>query len=147
MTYQSAQDYYGERPEVGSPSATEIRDGQVLRLETNGDGRVVERVVGTAKPTSFGLPRGQAGRMRERLRKMGAEKENAGLDGSEVQREILRALSEDGPMTKDELASRLRVWTHQVNCSLSHLRASGQATCYADPSAGGRKFLWRLPSV
>lgn len=143
MTYQSPSRYHGYEPETGAPFAIDARDGQLLRVETDGRGGTREQVIGRVPATSFGLPRGTAARLRANYRDLDAEKKNSGWRCARVQREILRALSERGPLTKDELASRLCVWTYQVASALTQLTASGRAECYPDESAGSRKYLWR----
>lgn len=138
---QSASDWHGMDADVGAPRARHHQNGRIVELGTNGNGELVER---KSRPqgSSWGLPPGTAGRMRERFQRLEAKKENSGLDKSAIRREAVKLLRERGPMTKHQLAAALRVWVHQANHALTAMKNRGEATCWYDEQAKGRKFLW-----
>lgn len=144
---QSASEWHGMDANVGVPYDTYVDRGRgvVVRVDTDGNGGLVEQVIGPApplaKPGEFGTP----AELREELRRLTAEKENAELRYSEMKREVLRMLRMHGPATKDAIADHARVWVCQAGSALHDLSRKGLAECWTDPAARQHKYLWGVP--
>jgi len=143
MTHVRARDYHGYDPEVGAPFAYDVTpSGAVVRVETDGRGRTVEIPV-KGEPAEYGLCAPLPTDLRARYRRIEREKTHADWPMERVRDEVPSVL-ERRPMTREALASELRVFTHQVARALESLRRRGEAECYASPDAGARKYLWAV---
>lgn len=144
MTRTAADFYHGMREDQGLPFDRDVLpNGTVVRIETDGNGRTVEIPEGPASGTAFGLSVSLPGALRKRLERMDAEKAHSDWHPDRV-RDAVRELLAEGPMTREEVAERLGIWTAQANIALSCLNRNGEARCYPHPSAAERKYLWAL---
>ena len=143
MSRTAADFYYGSREDLGLPYDRYYCEERNcwIRVETNGRGGTVE-IREPGEPLTFGLGLSASEQMRARFGRMDALKENSGWTLGRIAAEALAHLQAHGPMTREDLADQLRVWTHQVNHALTDLKRKAEVHCYPHPDAGGRKYLW-----
>lgn len=142
----AANEWHGLDVEQGMPFGRFVdADGWLYRVETDGNGGTVEvreRHVGLL--SSYGLPTAVSDRLRMKLAHETKARPNANLPPKKLRALALEVLERNGPSTREEITTLMKVWTHQAHQALAQLRDHGLVVCYECGEAAGRKYRWRL---
>lgn len=122
----------------------ETDDGRILRVETDGNGGLIEFDEGVAPSSRYALPLQQIRAGRTIIQKIEADA-SLQMRAQDRHKVVWAAMQEVGSSTNQDLSTRLGLRCSRVTSSLQVLKARGLVTVEpSHPKGGKRVFIWSL---